>query len=102
MSHVVQNLRNYATVGFDPGLGALQTHMFGTPKANNFRSFIDPGNALGHKDVTPMPGPPNQDVAANAAREQADLLRRRRGVLANIYAGASSAGVAPAKANLGE
>lgn len=33
------------------------------------------------------PEPPSQDTAANAANQQALLMRRRRGVLSNIFAG---------------
>lgn len=33
------------------------------------------------------PRAPSEDTAANAANQEADLARRRRGVLANIYAG---------------
>lgn len=36
------------------------------------------------------PGPPNPNDAANAAQSQTDAMRMRRGMLANIYAGASS------------
>lgn len=34
-----------------------------------------------------IPHAPNQDVAANAAQQQSDYMRRRRGVLANIFGG---------------
>lgn len=34
---------------------------------------------------------PNQDSAANDATAQTDLLRKRRGVLQNIYAGGNAA-----------
>jgi len=33
------------------------------------------------------PKAPNQDTAANSAQQQSDYLRRRRGVLANIFGG---------------
>lgn len=36
--------------------------------------------------------PPTLNTAANAARQQADRLRRRKGVLANIYGGGKSSG----------
>lgn len=36
------------------------------------------------------PTPPTLDTAANAANQQDDLMRRRRGILANIYAGGST------------
>ena len=35
----------------------------------------------------PLPGAPTADVAANDATQVQDDIRRRRGVLANIYAG---------------
>jgi len=38
----------------------------------------------------PAPKPPTQDTAANAALEQQKALMRRRGVLANIYAGGNA------------
>lgn len=34
---------------------------------------------------------PNQDAAANAASAQTDLLRKRRGVMSNIFAGGNAA-----------
>lgn len=45
---------------------------------------------------------PNQDAAANAASAQTDLMRKRRGVLQNIYAGGGAAAPQVAtKATLG-
>lgn len=48
------------------------------------------------------PHAPNQNTAANAAQQQADYMRRRRGVLGNIFGGnqANSAPVATATKSL--
>ncbi len=77
--------------------------------SNHFRqatSWFDPaGAAIGRNDpilksginylvkkegAPGPPGPPNPNDAANAAQAQADQMRMRRGVLANIYAGAQT------------
>lgn len=47
------------------------------------------------------PGPPNQNDAANAAQATTDQARQRRGMLANIYAGASNAAPVTGSAQLG-
>lgn len=41
----------------------------------------------GAPKIPQAPQPPTQDTAANASNQQADLDRRRRGVLANIMGG---------------
>lgn len=53
--------------------------------------------------VPAPPSAPTQNSASNAAQQQEDILRKRRGVLSNIYGGAQpGAGAAPvAKATLG-
>jgi hypothetical protein len=51
-----------------------------------------------HPGPAPLEGPPTIDTAANMTAQQADILRRRRGVLSNIYAGANQAGVPAAPA----
>ena len=50
----------------------------------------------GATNPVPPPPPPNMDDASTAARQSQDMMRQRRGVLANIYAGNSpGSGVAP-------
>lgn len=51
--------------------------------------------------VPPPPGVPGLNDAANAARTQTDLMRQRRGLLANIFAGASSQQPVTGKTQLG-
>lgn len=54
-----------------------------------------------HKAPQPE-APPTQDVAANASKQNQDLLRRRRSVMANIFAGNSaSAPPTTSKSQLG-
>lgn len=75
---------------FDPALGWVlqadnqaQNAIAGKPAGGR--------NYYGEGPVAP-PTAPTQDTAANAALQQQDLLRRRRGVFGNIFAG----GAAPA------
>lgn len=50
----------------------------------------------------PAPPPvPNPNDAANAAQEQTDQLRMRRGLLANIFAGATNTPPVTGKTQLG-
>jgi len=49
----------------------------------------------------PVPGPPDPNAAANAAQEQTDQLRMRRGLLSNIYAGGQSGSPLTGKTQLG-
>lgn len=49
----------------------------------------------------PPPGIPNPNDAANAAQQQTDALRARRGLLANIYAGSSQQQPVVGKTQLG-
>ena len=50
----------------------------------------------------PSPPPvPNSNDAANAAQQQADALRQRRGVLSNIYVGSQSTPAVSGKTTLG-
>jgi len=65
---------------------------------HTFGVQIGSGN---HGPPAAPPTAPTQDVAANAAKDQLDLLRRRRGVLSNIYAGGNSSAPAVAKTTLG-
>jgi hypothetical protein len=47
------------------------------------------------------PGVPSPNDAANAAQQQADMLRMRRGMLSNIYAGAMTQQPVAGKVQLG-
>lgn len=47
-------------------------------------------DAFGPKTPPTPPGVPNPNDAANAAQSQTDAMRMRRGMLANIYAGAGN------------
>lgn len=67
----------------DPLDRTAQNFVLGKPPAG--RSYYGEG------PIAP-PGAPTQDTAANAAQQQADQLRRRRGVMANIYGGGSGGG----------
>jgi hypothetical protein len=58
-------------------------------------------NAFASKKPPPPPGVPNINDAANAAQSDTDALRARRGLLANIYAGASNTQPVTGKSALG-
>lgn len=47
------------------------------------------------------PAPPGVDAASNASQQNADLIRQRRGLLANIYAGNNAPPPATGKTQLG-
>ena len=51
---------------------------------------MDKWLGLSPKEPPPVPSAPTQDLAANAAMQSQDEMRRRRGVLSNIYGGGSS------------
>lgn len=53
------------------------------------------------KTPPPAPGVPNPNDAANAAQSQTDQMRMRRGLMANIYAGASGPAPVSGKQQLG-
>jgi hypothetical protein len=53
------------------------------------------------KTPPPSPGVPNPNTAANAAQTTTDQMRARRGMLANIYAGASNTAPVSGKTALG-
>jgi hypothetical protein len=53
------------------------------------------------KTPPPAPGVPNPNDAQNAAQSQTDALRMRRGLMANIYAGASNTAPVSGKTQLG-
>jgi hypothetical protein len=58
-------------------------------------------DVFGPKAVPPTPGVPNANDAANAAQQSTDALRARRGMLANIYAGAGNQAPVTGKTALG-
>jgi hypothetical protein len=73
------------------------------PGIHKVLGFIDPATkplqkndplykAFGPKTPPPPPQVPNPNDAANAAQSQTDAMRMRRGLLANIYAGAGGPG----------
>ena len=53
------------------------------------KSPLDPAksNAEAAAAIDSAPKSPNQDTAANSAQQQSDYLRRRRGILGNIFGG---------------
>lgn len=85
----------------DPASGYQAAASSGAPNTvgNQLSQLHDPGNFLhqpgdpkkvndaNNAAIAAMPRAPNQDTAANASQQQADYLRRRRGVLGNIFAG---------------
>lgn len=74
----------------DPVASAIMKADVGTQNA----VLGKPGNNRKYYGEGPIAPPtaPTQDTAANASLQQQDMLRRRRGVFANIFAG----GAAPA------
>lgn len=50
----------------------------------------------------PTPGVPNPNDAANAAQNLTDSMRMRRGLMANIYAGAGQQAPVTGKTQLGQ
>jgi len=56
---------------------------------------------LAGKTPPPTPGVPNPNDAANAAQAQTDALRMRRGLLSNIFAGATTQQPVTGKVALG-
>lgn len=53
------------------------------------------------KKPPPSPGVPNPNDAANAAQNLTDQMRMRRGLMANIYAGAGGPPPVSGKTQLG-
>lgn len=53
------------------------------------------------KTPPPTPGVPNPNDAANAAQNLTDQMRMRRGLMANIYAGAGNTAPVSGKTQLG-
>ena len=94
---------NSLTAALDPMATAFQKAGNGPNTAENAgKSFADPGGFLGGASsvrdpkaenaaadaaAASVPHAPNQDNAANAAQQQADYLRKRRGILGNIFGG---------------
>jgi hypothetical protein len=72
------------------------SHVFGSSGAAHALGSYGPG-----KPPPAPPGPPNVNDAANASQEQLDQLRMRRGMLANIYAGAMNQQPVTGKTELG-
>lgn len=63
---------------------------------------IDPAyDLLKPKTPPAAPGVPNPNDAANAAQSQTDAMRMRRGLMSNIYAGASNTAPVSGKTQLG-
>jgi hypothetical protein len=83
------------------------------PALHKVASFVDPLSRVdgGKADLgwdlfapkTPPtpPGVPNPNDAANAAQQTTDAMRMRRGMLANIYAGAGTSAPVVGKTVLG-
>ena len=71
------------------------TRTFGQ-ELGHIKTWYDPSH-----NPPPPPGVPNQNDALNAAQAQTDALRNRRGVLANIFAGASNSQPVSGKTQLG-
>lgn len=71
--------------------------------------FIDPASRvidpayslLKPKTPPPAPGVPNPNDAANASQALTDQMRMRRGLMANIYAGAGNQQPVTGKSQLG-
>lgn len=75
---------------------------FADPISRVDKGKLDLGyDAFGPKTPPAPPGVPNQNDAANAAQSQTDAMRMRRGMLANIYAGATTQAPVVGKATLG-
>jgi hypothetical protein len=74
-------------------------------KALPYGRQLDPvGKSLSDyilKKPPPAPGVPNPNDAANASQSVRDQMRQRRGLLANIYAGASNQAPVSGKTQLG-
>lgn len=64
------------------------------------RSALDPLGIFNKKTVPPVPTL-NPNDAANAAQQTTDAMRMRRGLLANIYGGASNTQPVSGKQQLG-
>jgi hypothetical protein len=63
---------------------------------------IDPAySAFKPKTPAPTPGVPNQNDAANNSQALTDQMRMRRGLMANIYAGAGNQAPVSGKTQLG-
>lgn len=89
-----------------PGQATAERQLSG--EGNNpsslFHTAHDPGGFFtqtkAQKDraaaeLAAAPKAPNQDTASNAAQQQSDILRRRRGMLANIFGGGQAGSSTP-------
>ena len=114
MSHLVSNILKPQTQFWNA---------IGIGKSNEVRRALDPASVLGQNlqegkpltlgsSVNPwqlgqktpppvFPGAPTADTAANSAQQTQDMMRRRRGVMANIFAGNNAAPPPTTKTNLG-
>lgn len=63
----------------------------------HIKTWYNPSNT----NPAPAPAPPNPNDAQNAARVTSDQMRARRGLLANVYAGASNTQPTTGKVQLG-
>jgi hypothetical protein len=85
-----RKLRNISDKG-----GGINTTAFLDPNnvltsANTTTDASKTANALAKQHAITDPlTPPNADNAANAAQSNIDAMRRRRGILANLYGGGS-------------
>ena len=79
-------------------LDPLHNRILGSKIGNETDLAYD---AFKPKTPPPTPGVPNANDAANAAQATTDQMRARRGMLANIYAGASSTAPVSGKSALG-
>lgn len=81
-----------AITKFDPVTRFVQTH---DPIDKAIYGYLGP------KTPPVSPGVPNPNDAANAAQNLTDQMRMRRGLMANIFAGASNAQPVTGKTLLG-
>ena len=65
------------------------------------RAFSQGGIFGGPRNPEAPPAPPNPNDAANASQATTDAMRARRGILANIYAGAQNTPPVTGKTTLG-
>lgn len=86
------------------------SHAVSSPFGFGLINKVDPLNRVASKAVAgafapktppPQPGVPNPNDAANASQNLTDSMRMRRGLMANIYAGAGNAQPTTGKTQLG-
>lgn len=81
-----------AALGYETG-GTLGSAALGAAAASQI--------ANKNPKPPPAPGLPNPNDASNAAQSMTDQMRMRRGLMANIYAGASNSAPVTGKTQLG-